>query len=113
MLMNHGVDRAVGAYVQYVVRTIQAIKFAILWRECEGAAEGRKWKSEYREGLFLSEQSDEISRITESTVGKQRNSRLASLRRCFIARHEKLVTSHNHVRKLYTTVGLSGLLLLM
>jgi hypothetical protein len=92
------------AFVHHVVRTVHTIKFSYEWLEKACTANGRQWKQEYLERLFQSVEPEAIKQIELSGTESQRYKKLKKHRQRFKARHEKVVASRNHIRRLYTIV---------
>jgi hypothetical protein len=90
--------------VHYVIRTIHTIKFSSEWLVKAHTADGRTWKKDYLERSFQSAESDAIKLIENSGRTTESRKKMQKLRSSFRGRHEKVVASRNHVRRLYVVV---------
>jgi hypothetical protein len=88
--------------VYFVVRTVDALKFAIEWKKKTLETGGLKWKKEYRDRMFKELYGAELERHT----GTHRTNIEKTLKGKFVRKHEKVVTGRYQLLELYKTVRL-------
>jgi hypothetical protein len=96
---------SISGYVHFVVRSVHVLKFSIEWDHKRRDPVGRERKAEYVEGLYRSLEKDNIAAIERAFMGKRKREKLSALKRKFVAKHEKVIASRNHIRKLYRKVS--------
>ncbi|KAK0475976.1 hypothetical protein EDD18DRAFT_1470076 [Armillaria luteobubalina] len=93
------------SFVNFVIRTIIAIRFA---------QDYRSWplseKKKYHRSLFEKHYKTQIEQIGNQYVGRDRDQRLEKLFKEFKGQHEKVVTARNHLDRLYRIFGVTLLL---
>src|ERR1700722_1509480 len=88
------------AYVFFVLRMIEALKFAHEWEHrCSGAG-GHHWVKAYREFLFKKLVDTDVSPAKRSKTRKE----LKEMKSDFIKRHAETVIARSHLLTLYHTV---------
>ncbi|KAF8065968.1 hypothetical protein FPV67DRAFT_1450189 [Lyophyllum atratum] len=104
-LIVHPQGQRIYAYVLHLVRTVHTLKWAIEWKSMTKNA-----KMAYTDAAFQRLRASQIKRINIQFAGAQRNKKMKSLRQAFRKWHQKVVTSRNHLRKMYNVFGVGVLL---
>jgi hypothetical protein len=93
------------AYIHFVIRSVDSLKFILAWNSRTKRRGGKKWKTEYREAAFLQQCEADIAKLRRTLNGDNLERRVSKLKKTFVGKHEKLITSRNHLLKLYNTVS--------
>ncbi|KAK0439085.1 uncharacterized protein EV420DRAFT_1769568 [Desarmillaria tabescens] len=91
---------ATRSYINFVLRSIIAIRFA---QDYSSWSMGDK--KTYVKGLFSKYYELQIGEISHQYAGNERKRRLAKLFKTFKGQHEKVVTARNHLDRLYRIFG--------
>ncbi|KAK0474710.1 hypothetical protein EDD18DRAFT_1116385 [Armillaria luteobubalina] len=90
------------SFVNFVIRTIIAIRFA---------QDYKSWplseKKNYHKDLFNSYYKSQITQIGNQHAGNDRDKRLERLFKTFKGQHEKVVAARNHLDRLYRIFGVT------
>ena len=92
------------AYVLFVIRAVFGLKFAADWIDKGTSSEGREWKRDYLDRLFILQEQEAIVEAGRF-AGQRGKKKLQSAQKKFKARHEKVVAARNHIRRLYEMVS--------
>jgi hypothetical protein len=92
------------SYVFFVLRTIDALKFAFEWKKKLSETGGRKWKKEYRELIFKKHHEKELEEF-EIYMPNVKKKKTSSLKAKFVRKHEKVVTGRYQLLELYQTAS--------
>jgi hypothetical protein len=90
-------------YICFVLRTIDALKFAFDWEKKLSERGGREWKAEYREKLFRKHHEADLQAY-ELYTGAHKRKRTEALKKKFIRKHEKVITGRYQLLELYKLV---------
>lgn len=91
--------------MHFVLRSVDALKFAYEWNKKTSERGGKKWKGEYRQQLFEEYHATEIERIRTTTIGRFRTQQIDSIKKKFVRKHERVITARNHLLQLYQIVS--------
>jgi hypothetical protein len=91
------------SYVFFVLRTIDALKFAFEWKKKLSERGGQKWKMEYRELIFQKHHEKELENF-EIYKPNQKKQMTRSLKSKFVRKHERVITGRYQLLELYKTV---------
>jgi hypothetical protein len=95
-------DDKLKEYIRFVIRSINALKFAVEWKAKSSEPGGKAWKKEYRVRLYemTLKKRETGFEILGEAARKEKKKQFQQ----FVRRHEKVITARNQLLTLYRTV---------